>query len=119
MAFYFCNLLSYWTGWETIYKLAIAIIVGVVFFIIAGIRGRLAVPTLGLKSALWVGPYLSGLVAISYLGAFGGQNIIPFGWDFVVIGLFSVVILYMAVINRATIAVEVQADSRLFQIPTI
>lgn len=46
-------------------------------------------------------PYLTGLVLISYLGAFGGKNIIPFGWDFLVIGIFSLAILYLAVKNRA------------------
>src|SRR5262249_17685546 len=79
-AFYFFNLLSYWTGWDSIYKLAIAILVGFVFFILAVWRGRLAVSSLGLKSAIWIIPYLSGLVLISYLGAFGGKNVIPFGW---------------------------------------
>lgn len=117
LAFYFCNLLSYWCGWETIYKLAIAMIIGVVLFVIAGLRGRIATPNLGLKSALWIIPYLSGLVLISYLGAFGGKNIIPFGWDFLVIGLFSVVILYLAVKNRAD-ASERIIDHRLAEIST-
>lgn len=119
LAFYFCNLLSYWTGWETIYKLAIAMLIGVLFFAIAAIRGRLSVSSLGLRSALWVGPYLGGLVLISYLGAFGGKNIIPFGWDFLVIGLFSAVILYCAVKNRAEFAGELVLDEHLVEIPTI
>lgn len=119
LAFYFCNLLSYWTGWETIYKLAIAMIIGVLFFIVASVRGRLAVSSLGLRSAIWVGPYLSGLVLISYLGAFGGKNVIPFGWDFAVIGLFSLGILYLAVKNRASIASEDVMDQCLAEIPSI
>lgn len=106
IAFYFCNLLSYWTGWETIYKLAIAMVIGIVFFIIAALRGKIRASSLGLKSALWIGPYLLGLILISYLGAFGGKHIIPFGWDFLVIGLFSCAILYLAVKNRATLTSE-------------
>jgi len=102
-AFYFCNLLSYWTGWETISKLSIAMCIGLIFFGIACLQGRLSTSNLGLKSGLWVGPYLAGLVLISYLGAFGGKNVITFGWDFLVIAVFSAVILYMAVKNRATI----------------
>jgi hypothetical protein len=47
---------------------------------------------------------LAGLVLISYLGAFGGgKHIIPFGWDFLVIGIFSIVFLYIAVRNRSTV----------------
>lgn len=101
LAFYFCNLLSYWCGWDTIYKLAIAMMIGIAFFMMAIIRGKLVTETYGLKSAVWLVPYLSGLILISYLGAFGGKNVIPFGWDFAVIALFSVGILYLAVRNRA------------------
>ena len=101
LAFYFCNLLSYWCGWDTIYKLAIAMIIGAIFFLMALSRGRLNENQLGLRSGLWIIPYLSGLVLISYLGAFGGKNMIPFGWDFLVIGIFSAVILYLAVLNRS------------------
>lgn len=104
-AFYFCNLISYWTGWDIISKLAIAMLVGFVFFTIACLRGSIKVDTLGLKSGMWLAPYLTGLLVISYLGAFGGKNIIPFGWDFLVIAIFSVVILWLAVRCRSTTAV--------------
>lgn len=101
LAFYFCNLMSYWTGWETIYKLAIAIVVGLILFSASLLRGRMQATSLGFKSMIWIIPYLSGLVLISYLGAFGGKNIIPFGWDFLVIAVFSLIILYLAVRSRA------------------
>jgi amino acid transporter len=99
-AFYFCNLMSYWCGWETIYKLAIAIAIGFGFFTIAVLRGRVPSTSLGMKSTIWVLPYLGGLILISYLGAFGGKNMIPFGWDFLVIFVFSAAILYLAVMSR-------------------
>lgn len=112
-AFYFCNLLSYWTGWETMYKLAIAVLVGFLLFALAVLRGKLQAFNLGLKSAVWVIPYLSGLVLISYLGSFGGKGIIPFGWDFLVIAIFSAVILYLAVQNRATVSMQQYANYKL------
>ena len=101
LAFYFCNLLSYWTGWQTVYKLAVAILIGFVLFTVACLRGKLKDCELGLKAAYWLVPYLLGLTCISYLGSFGGKNVIPFGWDFLVIALFSGVMLYLAVINRS------------------
>lgn len=107
VAFYFCNLLCYWCGWDTIYKLAIAMLIGLIFFFIACLRGQLSQIGLGLKNGSWIVPYLSGLVLISYLGAFGGKNVIPFGWDFLVIGVFSLSILYLAVINRAHVNEDV------------
>lgn len=100
-AFYFCNLLSYWTGWETIWKLAIAVLIGISLFVIAALRNSLQVPSLGLRSAVWIVPYFLGLVSISYLGAFGGLNVIPFGWDFLVIAIFSMAIFYLAIRCRA------------------
>lgn len=100
IAFYFCNLISYWTGWNTLSKLAIALLIGFVFFLIAYWRNTLSRNQLGLKAIFWLVPYLSGLVLISYLGAFDGKNIIPFGWDFLVIGIFSIVMLRLAVAVR-------------------
>jgi amino acid transporter len=99
-AFYFCNLISYWTGWETIWKLDIAIGLGLLFFIFSYFKNTLPKQDLSLKALLWIAPYLIGMSIISYLGAFGGKNVLTFGWDFLVIGLFSMVILYLAVISR-------------------
>jgi amino acid transporter len=106
LGFYFCNLLSYWTGWETISKLAIAMLVGLVFFIIAALRGNIRTTSLSLKQGVWVAPYLAGLVIISYLGDFGGKHYITFGWDFLVIAIFSASILWLAVKNRIKITDE-------------
>jgi amino acid transporter len=99
LAFYCCNLMSYWTGWDTIYKLAIALGIGLVLFFFSCVRKSNS-NSLGLKASLWMMPYLLGLVVISHFGSFGGKNIIPFGWDFLVIGIFSFVMLYLAVAVR-------------------
>lgn len=119
LAFYFCNLISYWTGWDTIYKLGIAIAIGMVVFILACARGTLRASTLGLKSAAWIVPYLAGLILISYLGSFGGKNIIPFGWDFLVIGIFSLVILYLAILSRSNVTVAMLASYQVAEAPAL
>lgn len=113
LAFYFCNLISYWTGWETMYKLGIAILIGFVFFAYAYFHGKLSKISIGFKSAIWIIPYLGGLMLISYLGAFGGKQIIPFGWDFLVIALFSGIILYLAVMSRASVTHTMLEDFRM------
>ncbi len=104
LAFYCCNLFSYWTGWETMSKLGITLCVGMALFLIAYLRGSVEIKKNELKSAFWILPYLFGLMGISYLGAFGGQHVIPFGWDFLIIGLFSMGILYLAVKCRAALS---------------
>jgi len=114
LAFYFCNLLSYWCGWDTIWKLAIAILIGAFLFGIAVLRKQIKITNYNVRSGLWMIPYLSGLVLISYLGAYGGKQIIPFGWDFVVIAIFSAVILYLAIASRATLSEQIM-DARLQQ----
>lgn len=116
LAFYICNLLSYWTGWETVYKLAIAILIGFVFFGYSYFRKKINDTSIRFKSGLWLIPYLFGLVLISYLGAFGGKNIIPFGWDFLVIAIFSIIILYLAVLNRAKVRVSELSRVRDFHL---
>jgi len=102
LAFTFCNLLCYWTGWDTVWKLGIALIIGFMVFSSNCIKRKMPLSSLGLQSAKWIIPYCAGLVIISYLGAFGGKNVIPFGWDFLVITLFSAVILFLAVTHRAS-----------------
>jgi amino acid transporter len=112
LAFYCCNLVSYWTGWETIWKLEIAIAIGFVFFLIAYFRGHIAKSQAGLRSLIWICPYFLGFFLISYLGSFGGKNIIPFGWDFLILAVFSVIILYLAVVTRVGL---VQTQYQLYK----
>ena len=97
LAFYFCNLMSYWTGWSTIYKLMIAIAIGLCLFMLSYYRKRHTFSNgFHFKSLYWLLPYLMGLCAISYFGSYGGgKHILAFGWDFLVIGLFSWAIFYL------------------------
>ena len=100
IAFYICNLIAYWSGWNTISKLTLAIIIGLVCFFIYHQRYNKS-SDIKWRSAWWLLPYLGGLALISYLGSFGGgRGVIPFGWDFVVIALFSLLSLYLAVKTR-------------------
>lgn len=110
LAFYCCNLFSYWTGWETISKLAITLAIGLVLFMIVWLRGNVVITKHEIKSGLWILPYLCGLILISYLGSFGGKEVIPFGWDFLVIGLFSLGILHLALQSRAELTSEEVAE---------
>ncbi|PHQ79328.1 MAG: amino acid permease [Coxiella sp. (in: Bacteria)] len=99
VAFYFCNLLSYWSGWYIISKLDICLVASLVLLFAYHYgteRGRLL--HLDFKTSVWIWPYFSGMALISYLGSFGGgRNIIPFGWDMVVLFVFSCVIMWLAV----------------------
>lgn len=98
LAFYFCNLLTYWSGWVIISKMTLCLAISVVLLFVYRYgtkRGRHL--HLDYKAALWIWPYFSGIALISYLGSFGGHNIIPFGWDMVTLLIFSLVIMWLAI----------------------
>jgi amino acid transporter len=96
-AFYICNLLIFWTGWETVFKMMIALAIGFLFFVVHCYREKNDLWIKQWNSSWWIFPYLIGLTVISYLGTFGnGTQLIPFGWDFVVIGLLTFTVFCLA-----------------------
>jgi len=50
----------------------------------------------------WVLFYLVGLAMISYCSSFGGKNVIPFGWDFLVVAIFTLLIYGLAYATSKT-----------------
>ena len=79
-AFAVATLIVYWSGWDTVWRLGVALAVGAVLFTAMHLRaGR---GPLQLRQALWIVPYLLGIGLLSWLGDFGdGAGVIPFGWD--------------------------------------
>jgi amino acid transporter len=71
----------YWSGWHTTWVLGLAILAGLVLFLL--MREKMGAPgSLDLPQVRWLPAYLVGLGALSYLGNFGGGlGVIPFGWD--------------------------------------
>lgn len=96
-AFYICNLLIFWTSWQTVSKLLIFIGIGIGFFSWRLYKQPDEEKWSSLARSAWFFPYLLGLSIISYLGSFGGTGIIPFGYDFLVIALFSIGIYYIVI----------------------
>ncbi len=97
LTFYICNLLTYWTGWQTLLRLMISLLIGVILFTIYECRYRHTKEHLGLKNLIWLLPYTATLLIISYCGNFGGgKGWIPFGWDFACIAILSVATPFFA-----------------------
>ena len=96
ITFTICNLIAYWTGWETIWRLMLSILFGLILFFIYQIYTKQKCIHC-LHSTWWLLPYFIGLTLISYLGNFGGGlGILTFGLDFVVIAIFSFIIMWVA-----------------------
>jgi amino acid transporter len=97
LAFFICNMIIYWTGWVIISKMLIAIAIG--YAVLIAYRFTQAGRALNFEwhCAWWIFLYLIGLGLISYFGSFGGgTGMIPFGWDFAVIAVLSVIIFYLS-----------------------
>jgi amino acid transporter len=104
-AFVIANLVIYWTGWDILWRLFIAIAIG---FVLLGI-GHIVnpsefVPRLDWRSSSWLWPYFIGLGVLSYLSPtdFGGTGLLPFGIDIVIVAVFSIAIYYYAMSVRLT-----------------
>ena len=97
LAFYICNLLIFWTGWQTVSKMMIALSLGFLFYVYYCCREKNNLWFSQWKTSWWVIPYFFILSITSYLGTFGeGKNIIPFGIDFIVIGILTIATFYFA-----------------------
>jgi len=97
VAFYICNLLIFWTGWNTVSRMMIALSIGLLFFIIHSYQQKNNLWLKQLNTSWWIFPYFIGVTLISYLGTFGkGLGLIPFGIDFAVMGVFTFIIFYLA-----------------------
>ena len=98
-SFVSASLIIYWSGWEVVWKLMVAVVLGYILMGVSRITNANPVhsPIDG-KAAIWLWPYLGGLTLISYLGQFqGGRGNIPFYWDMVVVAVWSLVVYYTAI----------------------
>jgi amino acid transporter len=102
-------LIVYWSGWNVVWKLMVALLLGYGLLAVAHIRSRRAAAgdaaaqapgmpgePVDWRSLLWLGPYLVGLAVLSALGQFDGAKVLPFGVDMVVVIVFALVIFAVA-----------------------
>lgn len=99
MTFYICNLISYWTGWQTMWHLMVGVAIGLVFlFGYSVITKQHKITITDYRAGVWLLPYFIGLLLITYLGNFGGGiGIIPFGWDFIALAILSGLTMLFAI----------------------
>jgi amino acid transporter len=99
LAFIVANLLILWSGWDTDWRLGVAISIG--YFILVATRVlnlNAQSPQLDLRAASWLPVYLVGMGLIVYLSDFGpmANPVFPLWWDMVAVAIFSAVIYYWA-----------------------
>jgi amino acid transporter len=115
VAFCSANLIIYWGGFETTWKLACAMLVGLALFGIGAWRsGTSAGHTI--RNSIWLGPWFAGLVLIGALGRYGAgsRNILPNWVDIAVVIVFALAIFYWAInltLNEEEAAAAVAKDA--------
>jgi hypothetical protein len=100
LAFVVANLLILWSGWDTDWKLGVAILIGYVILVANRVfHMNPTRPHLNWRAAMWLPPYLVGMGLIVYLSDFGPLKSpwFPLWWDIVVVAIFSLVIYYWAI----------------------
>jgi amino acid transporter len=103
------------TGWAVMWKLIVAILIGFALLAVSSVTDSSARNlSLDWRSAVWLWAYLVGMGAISYLSSFdtrtpssiplldvhGPRNVLTFGWDILVVAIFSLVIYAFAIRTR-------------------
>jgi amino acid transporter len=99
LAFYSSNMIVFWAGWTTDWKLFVAIAIGFVLLAVFRATGSITV-AMEWTAGIWVVIWLAGLALISYLSSYGGTGLIGLGWGFVVNAVWAAVIYMFALATR-------------------
>jgi amino acid transporter len=109
LAFIVAGLIIYWSGFEVVWKLGVAIVLG---YIIIGMyhSDRPEVPKINWAKSSWIAVYLLGMGIISWQGSYGPDNTgrLHFAWDILIVAVFSLVIYYWAVIWGSQTTEEIE-----------
>jgi amino acid transporter len=90
IAFFVCNMMLYWCGFSTIWKLCLAL--GIALIISLAYQRKNIFECS--RSLYWFLSYMGILLGLSYLGSFGGLGLLKFPEDILVILPFSIITLY-------------------------
>jgi amino acid transporter len=109
LAFIIAGLIIYWSGFEVVWKLGVAIILG---YVIIGMyhSDRPEVPRINWLKSIWIAVYLLGMGLISWQGQYGPDNTfaIKFPYDILIVALFSLAIYYWAVLWGSQTTEEIE-----------
>jgi amino acid transporter len=107
LAFWGSNLIVYWSGWTTVWKLMVAVLIGFALLAVYVLTGRLSARELDVRAGAWVFPWLVGLTVISFIGnypepAAGNLNDLNFVLSAALLLVLSVGVYVMAYRFRLT-----------------
>lgn len=127
-SFVFATLIAYWSGWQTMSTLMIALVLGYGFMGLArSLHLDVDPPRIEWSSARWLFPYLVGLTVVSYLGNFGrggilggvgpfkhvlvgGRGVLPLWWDMACLTVLSLVVYVSAMVQASRVSSAARQD---------
>jgi amino acid transporter len=91
LAFLVASLILYWARWPLTGQVLIVMLVGLPIYFYYEAKNGSEVFKKNFAAGIWLVTYLLFMMAVSYLGSskFGGHDVIPYGWDMLVIAVFS------------------------------
>ncbi len=118
-AFCSANLIIYWGGFDTTWKLACAIGLGLILFAVGAWRANTAAHRT-ITSTWWIPVWLGGQVLLGYLGRYGAgaTNILPNWIDIIVVILFALSIFRVALrsaVSSSHAAAAIEKDAGQMQ----
>ncbi len=105
LALWSSNLIVYWSGWATDWKLFLAILFGFILLRLNQLSNRVHTPPLDFKPGRWMVAWFAGLALISYLGSYpdpatGNLGIICSNRGILVIFRLSLLIVWLGYKSR-------------------
>lgn len=98
LAFVCTNLVVLWVGWETNYKVGIAVALGYIVLAIYTALEKARMPRFEWKAGSWFVPWLLLAGLVSYFSTYGGGiGVLSPGWAALAMAAISVLIYYWAV----------------------
>ncbi|MCI0182134.1 APC family permease [Sulfoacidibacillus ferrooxidans] len=99
LAFMVGTLIIYWTGWSNVWPLIVMEVLGLVVYAYFVPRVSFLRKSFlrDVKSGIWLVIYLLFILMISYVGSFGGQNLIPYPVDTIVVAAVSLLFFFWGV----------------------
>ncbi|HET7303920.1 MAG TPA: APC family permease [Segeticoccus sp.] len=102
LGFLSADLIVYWTGWDTNWKLFVAVLLG---YVVMGLHylfsDRSKIPPLQFRSGWWMLLWMGGLAFLSWIGHYsGGLDVLGFGWGELCVLAWTIIVYGIAMKTR-------------------
>lgn len=91
LGFVIATLVIYWSGWDTLWRLGVALAAGLVIYAVR-LRLEPADSPPEWTAVRWLAAFILGTGLLSYLGRYGGgQSVLPFGADMAAVAAWALI----------------------------